>query len=106
VAGEGDIVNIAYSASEYRNATNALYRLENPITTGLPEGIPYGACVGNHDQPTTLYNQYFGTNHFADRSYYGGHYGRTTTRTTTCSSASGMDFIALYVTMGGGAIPG
>ena len=103
VAGVGDIVNTSSSQAEYLNATNALYRLENPATTGLPDGIPYGTAVGNHDQPTTLYNQYFGVNHFAGRSYYGGNYGSNNDSHYDLFSASGMDFIVLYITMGGGS---
>ena len=34
---------------EWAIASNALSRLENPTTTGLPEGIPYGVVPGNHD---------------------------------------------------------
>jgi hypothetical protein len=64
-------------------AAQSMYRLEDPVSTGLPEGIPYGVVVGNHDQQplgdpdgtTIYYNQYFGIEHFQGRSYYGGHYG-------------------------------
>ena len=108
----GDIVNYGDTNhsgtsdyhSEWLNATNALYRLENPLTTGLAGGIPYGAVVGNHDQSpngdpngtTTFYNQFFGVAHFAGRPYYGGHYGTTNTDHFDLFSASGLDFIALY----------
>ncbi len=108
----GDIVNYGdtnYSGipnyhSEWFNATNALYRLENPLTTGLPYGIPYGAAVGNHDESpngdpngtTTYYNQLFGINHFAGRPYYGGHYGTNNNNHYDLFSASGLDFIVLY----------
>ena len=102
VAGVGDIVDTASSDAEYQVATNALYRLENPVTTGLPEGIPYGTAVGNHDLPTILYNQYFGTNHFAGKSYYGGNYGSNNDSHYDLFSASGLDFVVLYITMGGG----
>ncbi|OAM88395.1 DNRLRE domain-containing protein [Termitidicoccus mucosus] len=75
--------------NEWRNASkHGLYLLENPKTTGLPEGLPYSPAVGNHDQryrnhngeivwdgPAKLYNKYFGVEHFQDKSYYGGHYG-------------------------------
>jgi hypothetical protein len=108
----GDIVNYGDTNhsgtsnyhSEWFNATNALYRLENPVTTGLASGIPYGAVVGNHDQSpngdpsgtTTFYNQFFGVAHFAGRPYYGGHYGTTNNDHFDLFSASGLDFIALY----------
>ena len=89
---------------EWYNATNAMYRLENPVTTGLSNGIPYGVVVGNHDESpngdpsgtTTYYNQFFGVSHFAGRSYYGGHYGTTNNDHFDLFSASGLDFIALY----------
>ena len=46
----GDITqNGDANESEWRNATNALYRLEDPLTTSLTYGIPYGLGVGNHD---------------------------------------------------------
>ncbi len=81
-------------------ATNAMYRLENPMTTGLPDGIPYGVAVGNHDKlPWTggsrLYNKYFGTNHFRGRSYYGGHFGTNNDNHYSLFSASGLDFVVV-----------
>ena len=91
---------------EWRNATNALYRLENPATTLLPNGIPYGVAVGNHDQgasgtgvatdSTTFFNQYFGTNHFLPFNYYGGNYSTNNDNHYDLFSAGGMDFIAIY----------
>jgi len=89
---------------EWRRATNAMYRLENPLTTLLTNGIPYGVAVGNHDQTpwgsatgtTTQYNQYFGTNHFQGRPYYGGHYGTNSDNHYDLFSASGMDFVVVY----------
>src|SRR6266480_411326 len=65
IAANSSIRNIAYVAqlgdcvqngdnggnnAEWLEATNALYRLENPNTTFMPDGIPYGVAVGNHDQ--------------------------------------------------------
>jgi len=59
---------------EWAHAADAMYRLEDPVTTGLAEGIPYGVLPGNHDitgLDSTVYNQYFGPAHFAGRAYYG-----------------------------------
>ena len=111
VAHLGDIVNYGDTnrgveeLAAWQNATNALYRLENPVTTGLPSGIPYGAAVGNHDQSpngnpdgtTRYYNQFFGVPHFTGRSYYGGHYGSNNDNHFDLFSASGLDFIAVYL---------
>ena len=92
------------TAREWDWVTNGMYRLENPLTTGLPDGTPYQLSVGNHDQgpqnsgpagTTTNYNLHFGTNHFAGKSYYGGHYGTNNNNHYVLFSASGLDFIAI-----------
>jgi hypothetical protein len=96
------------NTTEWRNATNAMYRLENPTRTGLADGIPYGMAAGNHDQEpmgdadgtTTLFNQYFGVSHFGGRAYYGGNYGDNNDSHFDVFSASGLDFIVLYFEYG------
>ena len=94
VALEGDISDDGNRVvTQWHNATNALYRLEDPARTGLPDGIPYGMAVGNHDTyngGTARFNQFFGTNHFAGHRYYGGNY---------CTN------IVLSLTMAAGADP-
>lgn len=90
---------------EWLNATNALYRLEDPINTDLFFGIPYAVAVGNHDQSpvgsasgtTTFYNQFFGISHFSGRDYYGGHYGDNNDNHFQLFSASGLDFILIHL---------
>jgi len=91
--------------TEWLFATNALYRLENPQTTFLEYGIPYGVAVGNHDQSpgadpvgsTTFYNEFFGEAHFAGRDYYGGHHGANNDNHYELFSASGLDFIVVHL---------
>lgn len=110
----GDITqngdNPATALTQWTNAANAMYRLENPATTLLDDGIPYVMAVGNHDQTpigdadgsTIGFNTWFGVhpdtgiNHFAGMPYYGGtsepakadnHY--------TLFSAGGLDFIVI-----------
>ena len=83
---------------QWVNAQSALSLLDQAI-------VPYGLAVGNHDQyvpsgdndPTTLYNQYFGASHFSGRSYYGGHYGEKNNNHYDLFSASGLDFIVIYL---------
>ncbi len=83
IVQRGDIKSGQPNAREWAIAAEAMYRLEDPETTGLPEGIPYAMNVGNHDQEpiwdpegtTLFYNQYFGVDHFSGRHYYGGHHG-------------------------------
>ncbi len=99
----GDIVDHGDSyEQEWINADAALSLLEDPGTTGLPEGIPYILAVGNHDQggggaagPTEFYNQYFGVERFEGRSYYGGHFGDDNDNLYILFSAGGLDFVVL-----------
>lgn len=106
----GDIVELGKSAFEWQNADAALRLLEDPATTGLPDGIPYGIAVASHEQShqgpgwvthpgwtTPLYNQYFGIGRFEGRAYYGGHFGTNNDNSYQLFSASGMDFIILHL---------
>ncbi len=89
---------------EWVNADAAFDKIENPTTTGMLEGMPYGIAVGNHDQSpagnpngtTTFYNQYFGEARFQGRDYYGGHFGSNNDNHYQLFSASGMDFITIH----------
>ena len=96
--------------NEWTNASNAMYRLENPTTTLLTDGLPYVLAVGNHDQTpignadgtTTNFNRYFGVhpstqvNHFAGKSYYGGtSIPASADNNYILFSAGGIDFIVI-----------
>ncbi len=109
VAQLGDIVqNGDGSESEWNIATNAMWRLENPNRALLREGVPYGCCVGNHDQDpngdpdgtTTHYNNYFGSAHYAGKSYYGGHYSSNGDSFYDLFSVGGLDFIVISFEFG------
>jgi PKD repeat protein len=100
VASLGDITDGGdCQPYQWANATNAMYRLENPATTGLPDGIPYGMVPGNHDHHcgTTLYNTYFGASRFAGHSYYGGNLGGNNQNHYDLLSAGGMDFVIVHM---------
>jgi hypothetical protein len=106
VTGLGDIVeNGDANDSEWQIAHGAYSLIEDPLTTFLADGIPYGLSVGNHDQSpigggssatTSKYNQYFGISRFNGRGYYGGHYGSDNDNHYELFSASGMDFIIIH----------
>jgi len=104
----GDISNNGDSPSyisQWYNATNAMYRLENPVRTQLKDGVAYGVAVGNHEQSpngdatsgtTSNYNRYFGVSHFTGYGYYAGHYGTNNNNHFDFFSVSGLDFVVLY----------
>lgn len=119
IAANRDSLNIVYvahlgdcvqrgdnngDASEWLVADSAMRMIEDPVATGLPQGIPYGIAVGNHDQSpnsdpngtTTFYNRFFGEERFASRDYYGGHYGANNDNHFDLFSAGGLDFIVVY----------
>lgn len=104
VAHVGDIVNGPSNTEQWAKAKDMMYQLETPLP-GMPDGIPYGVAIGNHDQSgigqpkaTPLYNTYFGYSHFAGRSYYGGRYGTSDNNNHyDLFSAGGLDFIVIYV---------
>jgi hypothetical protein len=104
VAHEGDIVNWASSIPQWESAEDAIELLEGPFA-GLPDGIPYGVVPGNHDQPTTNYNAYFGVSRFSGRGYYGDHYGANNDNNYTLFSAEGMDFIVINLNYNATNIP-
>src|ERR1700741_1081925 len=99
----GDNPPGANNTIEWERAANAIATIESPALTGLPQGIPFGITVGNHDQTaggdptgtTFYYNQYFGSTHFAGRTYYGGHYGSNNDNFYDLFSASGIDFLVI-----------
>ena len=108
ISQNGD--NPATSAAQWTNASNAMYRLENPLTTQLTQGIPYSMAVGNHDQTpignadgtTTGFNTYFGVhpntglNHFRNKDYYGGtSVPDSADNNYMFFSAGGVDFIVI-----------
>ena len=95
VVHAGDVVNTASSTSQWENAAAAMALLEDPSTTNLPDGIPYGILPGNHDFPTENYNAYFGVHRFSGRNYYGGHYGDNNNNNYGLFRAGGMDFIVI-----------
>ena len=97
VAHEGDIVDTASSTTQWANANTAMSFLENPVTTGLTDGIPYGVVPGNHDEGTDdYYEDYFGVSRFSGKGFYGEGYPAGSNKNSyTVFSASGMDFIVI-----------
>ena len=91
VGGLGDITNDD-SPVDYAKADTVYGRLEDPVTTGLPDGIPYVPIMGNHDGSSN-FNAVFGVNRYSGRSYYGGHYGSNNDHSYILFSGGGLDFI-------------
>lgn len=90
---------------EWQAADAAMSLLDDPETTGLAGGIPFGIAVGNHDQSpaddadgsTSYFNRYFGLSRFSGKEYYGGHYGENYDNHYELFSASGLDFLVINI---------
>jgi hypothetical protein len=89
----GDNVNTNNSTTEWNNAVTAW----DILTAG---SVPYGLALGNHDgapSDTANFNAYFGTR-VSTQPTYAGRYGTSDYDNTYATfSASGMDFIVLFI---------
>lgn len=77
---------------EFTNATTAW----DILTNG---GVPYGLALGNHDgapSSTANFNTAFGTR-IASQPTFGGRYNSDYDNSYSLFSASGMDFIVLFI---------
>ncbi len=104
VAHMGDMVQNGDSVpQEWINADSAMDIIEDPLTTLLTHGIPWGGAPGNHDQQpigspdgaSVFWNTYFGTDRWAGRPYWGGNYSTNNDNNYQLFSASGLDFIII-----------
>jgi hypothetical protein len=104
VAHVGDLVDSADDdPDQWPVADEAMSLLEDPATTGLADGIPYGIAPGNHDQSpngdpdgtTEYFNAYFGADRFEGRAYYGGHHGENNDDHWGAFEASGHAFLVI-----------
>ncbi len=59
--------------------------------------VPYGMGPGNHDEPTSLYNQYFPYTRYQGLPWYGGHYQNLNDDNYQLFSAGGMDFVIIHL---------
>jgi hypothetical protein len=101
VIHNGDIVGNGDIIAQWNIADDAMSTLEEPQET-LPDGMPYGLCVGNHEQRpigtpdgTENSNRFFGVDRFSGRSYYGGHYGGDNDESWVHFSTGNLDFIVV-----------
>jgi hypothetical protein len=101
----GDCTDTASDLVQWWRADTAYKAIEVPLGPAMPDGVPYGICVGNHDQSpngaadtpgsTSNYNTYFGIARFQGRDYYGGHHADDNDNWYDLFSAGGMDFISI-----------
>ena len=86
---EGDIVDTWDNVTEWNYANTSMSLLDGVV--------PYGLSPGNHDQPTTYYNQCFPYTRYESQPWYGGHRGTTNDSNYELFSAGGTDFIVLQL---------
>ncbi|MDH4411351.1 MAG: Ig-like domain-containing protein, partial [Verrucomicrobiales bacterium] len=97
VSHMGDMVNTASVAQEWTNAKAAMSLIEDPLTTLLAQGMPWGGAPGNHDGTGSEWDTHFGPSRFAGRNYYQGNYNNSNRNNYQFFSAGGMDFVILHL---------
>jgi hypothetical protein len=89
VTHEGDVVEHYNVTSEWQAADLSMRVLDNVV--------PYGILPGNHDQPTTLYNQFFPYTRYQGQPWYGGHYQNLNDSNFQLFSGGGIDFVIVHL---------
>jgi VCBS repeat-containing protein len=89
VTHEGDIVEHNSNTTEWQRANTSMSLLDGVV--------PYGMGPGNHDLPTTLFNQYFPYTRYQGLPWYGGHYQNLNDNNYQLFSAGGMDFVIVHM---------
>jgi hypothetical protein len=89
VTHEGDIVEHASNVTEWERANTSMSLLDGVV--------PYGMGPGNHDTPTTLYNQYFPFTRYQNQPWYGGHYQNLNDNNYQLFSGGGLDFVIVHL---------
>lgn len=89
VTHEGDLVQTWNNTTQWARANTSMSLLDGVV--------PYGVSPGNHDLPTTYYNQYFPYTRYEDEPWYGGHRGTTNDTNYELFSAGGSDYIVLQL---------
>jgi VCBS repeat-containing protein len=89
VTHEGDIVQNYGNTTEWVRANQSMSLLDGVV--------PYGMGPGNHDQPTTLFNQYFPFTRYQSEPWYGGHYQTLNDNNYQLFSGGGIDFVIVHL---------
>ena len=85
----GDIVEHWDLVSEWQAANTSMSLLDGVL--------PYGMGPGNHDQPTSLYNQYFPYTRYQGQPWYGGHYADKNDNNYELFSGGGINFLIVHL---------
>jgi hypothetical protein len=85
----GDVVNNWDSMPQWGRANTSMSLLDN--------SVPYAIAPGNHDEPTTIYNQYFPFIRYENKPWYGGHYSGNNDNSFQLFTGGNMDFIIIHL---------
>lgn len=85
----GDVVDVATVPEQWLAADAAMSLLDGVL--------PYGLAPGNHDTPTTQFNQVFPFTRYENEPWYGGHLGDTNDSSYQLVSMGGVDLLFLHL---------
>ena len=89
----GDLVNIPYNMTQWRNANQSMSKLDGKV--------PWAVLLGNHDfydGNLTNYNTYFGSERFSEEAWYGGAYNvGDNANSYQLFSAGGDDYLIFHL---------
>jgi 3',5'-cyclic AMP phosphodiesterase CpdA len=106
-AGELELAFAIHLGDMTNSNTDAEWRVADAAMQILDDAdVPWSPMPGNHDGikngviATERYNAVFPPSRFADRPWFGGHFGETSDSTYWLFSAGGMDFMVVSLAFG------
>ncbi len=93
-----NIVFVTHEGDLVQNNVVPEWQVANANMSMLDGRVPYGMGPGNHDQPTTLFNQFFPYTRYVGQPWYGGNFQNLNDNNYQLFSGGGLDFVIVHLT--------